>query len=107
MPRRDGTGPMGNGPKTGWGAGYCTGDTAPSYVNPMPGRDFGRGSGRRRGWGHGRGLGRCGREGGFFMRPNPEEEQRFLEDHRNMLQSRLNDINSRLDELIAKEPKEK
>lgn len=25
MPRRDGTGPAGAGPLTGWGAGFCTG----------------------------------------------------------------------------------
>ena len=49
MPRRDGTGPMGNGPQTGWGDGYCA-DAPESDNTPQTrGRGFGRGSGRRRG----------------------------------------------------------
>jgi len=40
MPRRDGTGPTGQGPRTGWGAGNCVGGD--KYI----GRGFGRGLGR-------------------------------------------------------------
>jgi len=53
MPAGDGTGPRGLGPMTGRGAGYCTGYSAPGYMNPAWGRGF---AGRGRGWfGHGRG----------------------------------------------------
>lgn len=47
MPRKDGTGPDGKGPKTGRGDGPCkTGTTKP---------DTRRGTGRGRGTGNGRG----------------------------------------------------
>jgi len=52
MPRGDGTGPLGQGPMTGRGAGHCAGFSMPGYVNPMPrhGWGMGRGWGRSRGW---------------------------------------------------------
>jgi hypothetical protein len=52
MPRGDRTGPMGMGPMTGRGAGFCAGNV----MNQMPGR--GAGFGRRQGRGFGRGMGR-------------------------------------------------
>ncbi len=36
MPWGDETGPMGQGPMTGRGAGYCAGYNTPGYANPMP-----------------------------------------------------------------------
>lgn len=33
MPRGDGTGPMGMGPMTGRGAGFCAGYATPGYAN--------------------------------------------------------------------------
>jgi len=53
MPRGDGTGPMGQGPMTGRGLGYCAGSPNPGFMNPGP--SFGRGLGR--GWGRGFGRG--------------------------------------------------
>ncbi len=51
MPRGDRTGPMGLGPMTGRGAGYCAGFGMPGFMNSMGGRGFwGRGGGR--GWRH-------------------------------------------------------
>ncbi|OPY79929.1 MAG: hypothetical protein A4E64_00253 [Syntrophorhabdus sp. PtaU1.Bin058] len=55
MPRGDGTGPMGQGPMTGRGAGYCTGYNAPGYMNPAWGGGccrpgMGRGRGRGFAW---------------------------------------------------------
>jgi len=48
MPRRDGTGPEGKGPKTGRGLGNC-GDNFKIDPNTYSGRPFdGRGRGRRR-----------------------------------------------------------
>jgi len=44
MPFGDGTGPMGMGPMTGRGFGYCAGYPAPGFANPMPSSGWGRGS---------------------------------------------------------------
>jgi len=33
MPRGDGTGPAGMGPRTGRGAGYCAGNRAPGFAS--------------------------------------------------------------------------
>ena len=52
MPGGDRTGPLGAGPMTGRGAGYCAGHAVPGYANPTGGRGwFGRG----RAFGRGRG----------------------------------------------------
>lgn len=61
MPRGDGTGPMGMGPMTGRGAGFCTGFTGPGYASAGPGRGFIGGDPRGQGYpqgGAGRGF-RC------------------------------------------------
>ncbi|MDA3792089.1 MAG: DUF5320 domain-containing protein [Elusimicrobia bacterium] len=56
MPLGDRTGPVGAGPMTGRGAGYCAGYDVPGYMNPAAGRGaFGRGRGLGRGGG-GRGF---------------------------------------------------
>jgi len=66
MPRRDGTGPNGEGPRTGRGMGRCgKGNTAPDnssgntqqQTGPGRGQSLGRGSGRGGGRGFGRGSG--------------------------------------------------
>jgi hypothetical protein len=55
MPRGDRTGPIGRGPMTGRGAGFCGGYAMPGYTSQIPGRGFGMrfGGGRGRGWGRG------------------------------------------------------
>ena len=58
MPRRDGTGPMGYGPRTGKGAGSCTDNPGPYNVNRTPGGGQGKGGGQGGGQGKGRGQGR-------------------------------------------------
>ncbi|MEW6359569.1 MAG: DUF5320 domain-containing protein [Planctomycetota bacterium] len=57
MPGGDGTGPMGMGPMTGRGAGYCAGYPVPGFMNPYGGR-FGMGFGRGMGVGRGARVGR-------------------------------------------------
>jgi len=52
MPRGDRSGPMGMGPRTGRGAGYCAGNPAAGYENPLPGRGAFGGGGGRGGRGH-------------------------------------------------------
>ena len=55
MPRGDGTGPAGMGPRTGRAAGFCADYPEPGHMSPTGGRGFG---GRGRGfWGRGRGRG--------------------------------------------------
>ena len=61
MPAGDNTGPTGQGPRTGRGAGFCSGYDMPGYENPMPRRGFWQFGGwfGRRG---GQGQGYCRRE---------------------------------------------
>ena len=101
MPGGDGTGPVGMGPMTGRGAGYCAGYPTPGYMGPAGGRGF---------WGRGRGGGRGGRNWyyatglpfwaraaqGFFGAPSAEQEREAL---RQQLQESLNAINQRIEDL--------
>lgn len=48
MPHGDRTGPVGEGPMTGRGMGYCAGCDEPGFANPAPGF-AGRGAGRGQG----------------------------------------------------------
>lgn len=54
MPGGDGTGPLGQGSRTGRVMGYCVGYPIPGFMNPGFGRGFrrfgGRGFGRGFGW---------------------------------------------------------
>lgn len=59
MPGGDGTGPVGMGPMTGRGAGFCAGYASPGYANP----GFAGPGGFR---GRGRGGGGRGRRNRFF-----------------------------------------
>lgn len=74
MPGGDRTGPEGKGPKTGRGAGYCSGNEEPGFANEDPRRGFGFGFGfggrglRRRGQGRGQGFGGRGRGRGRGFR---------------------------------------
>lgn len=47
MPRGDRTGPAGQGPLTGRGAGFCAGFSVPGFINLTPGRFPKRGRGLR------------------------------------------------------------
>ena len=62
MPRGDRMGPSGEGPTTGRGMGYCTGNDQPSYMNSFSNRGGG-GFGRRF-----QGGPAYGRGGGFGFR---------------------------------------
>jgi len=109
MPLRDGTGPMGMGSMTGRGAGYCTGNSVPTYGR----RNFGFGLGRCRGFGRGQRYNRpysanfAGTGGAPYFdadaarysAPTQEEERQFLKRESDALQSHLNEIRRRLDEL--------
>ena len=86
MPRRDGTGPMGMGPMTGWGMGPC------GWLAGR--RGYGRDTGRRYGnftefyptYPHERNL-------------TKKEEVEILEDEAQYLEEELKDIKARLTKL--------
>ncbi|OPY90711.1 MAG: hypothetical protein A4E72_00510 [Syntrophus sp. PtaU1.Bin208] len=110
MPRGDGTGPMGMGPMTGRGAGFCSRLGATGYSDVPP--SFGLGSGRRRGFrGGGRGWRNRFFSSGLFgwMRPvryaasyrnpDPELEKQLLKREADALKAKLNDLQKRLEEM--------
>lgn len=110
MPFGDGTGPIGLGPMSGRGAGFCAGFGVPGFANPWP--RFGRGFRRAIGFGRGLGLGR-----GYawrvraFWAPWPEqivpvqreltkeEEIELLKAEKEELEKELKEIERRLKEL--------
>lgn len=103
MPRGDGTGPMGMGPMTGRGAGFCTGFAVPGYANPIGyGFGFGRGRGFRRMF-YATGLPRWARFGAqnaneaYFA--SDADEKEFLKRQAKFLENQLDDVKKRLDEL--------
>ncbi|NWF75627.1 MAG: DUF5320 domain-containing protein [Nitrospirae bacterium] len=113
MPFGDRTGPMGLGPRTGRGAGYCSGFGMPGYANPVLGRGFygfGRGWGRGRGWfGGGRGLRNRFWAAGMPGWPGygypygagltAQEEIDMLRDHADLLKRELDEIQSRISKI--------
>jgi len=120
MPRGDGTGPMGMGPRSGRAAGFCAGSSGPGNANPVPGRGFGMGFGRERGFGGGgRGWRHCfhatGQSGWMRFgrnvasreiltsdqKPDPRLEKQMLTRQIEALESELGLIKKRLVELNA------
>ncbi len=123
MPRGDGTGPVGMGPMTGRGAGYCAGYAMPGYANPVGGRGFfgwgrgGRGFGAGPGGGRGwrnrfRATGLTGRQrAGFappmappvglepYAAPTPRQELDALKGQAEYLEQALGSIRARMEEL--------
>ncbi len=91
MPLGDGTGPAGQGPLTGRGAGRCAGNNAP-YGNGF----FGRGFGFARGLG--RGLGRG--FGNYNQTPYSEvSEKSWVETAINALKNQLQTLEKRRNDL--------
>jgi len=108
MPRGNGMGPMGQGPMTGRGAGFCAGYDVPGYANDAtPGFGGRFGAGYRRGNGRGQGFG--GRGAGFQLRMRgsmpteltADSEKAFLQNRVEILARELEDANKRLAELNA------
>lgn len=91
MPRGDGTGPMGLGPMSGRGAGFCAGFNMPGFANR--GCGFGLGAGRRAGF-------RAAGAGGWRGEPavTAEDDQKALRRQLDVLQGQLDAIKKRLGE---------
>ncbi|GAK56843.1 hypothetical protein U27_03807 [Candidatus Vecturithrix granuli] len=114
MPGFDGTGPMGRGPRTGGGRGYCApGAGQYAYGAPVV-YGVGRGGipwGGGRGFAHGSGRGRrVWRQWGayppppeYYSAPIPtEDELAMLQDQAQWMEEQLTQINSRIEELKQK-----
>lgn len=114
MPRGDRTGPMGCGPMTGRGMGYCAGYESPGHTRPSFGyRGFGGGRGHGFGRGFGRGWGRgCHHHppawgpGRFardwepgFQAPTREQELGYLQAEAEALKEQLDAIRARIADL--------
>ena len=122
MPRGDKTGPWGTGPMTGRRAGYCTGYSAPGYMNPVAGYGRGWRRGRSRGWGRGFGRGRFAYLAPLVVQPAypsahqqvahpqaPEQEiealknyQKDLESEKADLEQEMGGVKARIEELKEK-----
>lgn len=107
MPMGDGSGPAGNGPRTGRGAGYCNGYDRPgSYNRGFGGRSIGLGLGRGRGGagfgrgGFGRGFGNAGYASARGWDFPPMGVQRVSDaDYKNMLSDEVDYLEKRIAEL--------
>ena len=122
MPRGDGTGPWGQGSRTGRGLGNCSGYSTPGYTKG-PGMGLARGCGRALSTTFGRGL--AWRRGGGGFRGNwgirtplyepgvfappiyepavtPEDQVKMLKQEKEYLESEVKNITSALEEISKK-----
>jgi len=99
MPFGNGTGPMGQGPRTGRGRGYCSGFPYPGYMNPFGGgRGFGRGYSRGRGW-FGRGVFPFYGPAYPSEPPTAKKEKEMLGEELKFLKEEMEAIEKRIKEL--------
>jgi len=98
MPYGDGTGPLGQGPMTGRGAGFCSGYQRPGYASPAFGRGmFGRGRGwrnpyRTTGWQRGR----------MAYSLSAKEEKEITQEELGLLKEQVRVLEDRLKDLKGK-----
>jgi len=112
MPRGDRTGPMGSGPMTGRGMGFCAGSTGPGFMSPGPSYGFGRGRGFGREFGLGRGRGwrhlyPQATPYSTFQPFTEEQEMDALEEQAKILEDELNQLKKRQIELKKQKQKNK
>jgi hypothetical protein len=115
MPGGDRTGPLGEGPMTGKGFGYCGGFDGPGYgygsMRPFFGRGFGFGRGRGRGMRRGMGFGsRWGVPAYPYTYAPPyagENEAEMLRQQAKYLSDSLEEINKRLTQMEEQAKKDK
>jgi hypothetical protein len=92
MPNFDRSGPNGQGPMTGRGAGYCAGNEQPA---PRWGRGLGRFFGNR-------GFGRNFIGGAGYNAPSTNvQEEDALRQQQSWLQNQLESISQRIEQLIS------
>lgn len=99
MPRGDGAGPHGDGPKTGRGLGFCAGNDIAGF-QVLPSR-YGRRLGKNRGWGRGKGFGFG--YGRFMGGISPEiSQETLLENEARILKDQLASVEKQLSNLKKK-----
>ena len=115
MPGGDRTGPMGMGPRTGWGAGFCAGYGVPGFANPgyWRGVPFGARGGRGRrnrffatgvpGWQYFAGNPISGGLP-FSVQPEQQNELDALKGQAQYLENCLKELQARM-EVLASEKK--
>ena len=114
MPFGDRTGPLGQGPRSGRGAGRCAGSMVPGTMNRSPERGFGGGGRRWRNRFCAKGLLGWQRaaETATIATPAPlvtlapEQEIAVLKGQAESLQTTLNQTQKRIEELEAKPKQE-
>ncbi len=116
MPAGNGKGPVGAGPMTGRGAGFCAGNSRSGSDNPVRGEGFygqGRGMGGRgrRNQSYGTGMASRGRGFSNFERGNEagvnnsmpefssENELRILKEQSEFIKNELASVDERINEL--------
>ncbi len=109
MPWGDGTGPLGLGPMTGRGLGYCAGYSTPGWTKTWGGRGF-------RNWYYLTGLpgwirANLGlpafRTFGVFPNLTQENEKQILENQIKILENQLEILKERLKEIGSKNKSKK
>ncbi len=122
MPGFDGTGPMGMGPRTGGGFGFCPPGTGPTPAGYAPGVVYGVGRGGVP-WGGGRGRAFGGGRGWWgrarspyaaasypavvpYPAAAPFDEKAFLENQAMYLEQQLTAIRDRLAEIGTQKAEE-
>lgn len=108
MPRGNGTGPMGMGPRTGRGIGNCEGFEMPGYANPVGfARGYGGGFANGLGRGHRRmfyetglpGWARNGYPAYTGRNTAAFDEKTFLSNQAEFLENQLQQIKERMSDL--------
>lgn len=100
MPRGDGTGPFGAGPRTGRGFGYCSGYPHPGYVVPGGLGAYGYGRGwRHRNWFYATGLPGWARAGFYPPYPSPYSGAPSVEQEKEMLNRAAENIKAELEQI--------
>ncbi len=106
MPRGDRTGPMGAGPMTGRGAGWCAGYERPGFAASTPGRGLGlgyRGGRGRRNMYYATGLPGWARAGAVPPAPVVEQELADLKAQAGWLAGQLNAIQKRIEDFEGRD----
>jgi hypothetical protein len=97
MPRGDRTGPLGAGPRSGRGLGYCGGADTPGFDSRL---DWRRGRGGGFGWRHRFfATGRAGWDVPRYALPAREETLADLKTEADWLKGQLDAVNKRIEEM--------
>lgn len=100
MARGDRTGPFGEGPKTGRGMGYCTGNEHPGYLYRHPNRGMGFGRRFRGSSSYGNGFGfRHGYEQYYPGNVTDVSEKTLIENEIRILKDQLSALEDRLSKI--------